>query len=74
MAKKKAFLLRVDPALLSALEKWAADDLRSLNGQIEFLLRNSLSKAGRKLDKVPETAPQDVTPEHPGSRPPKAKP
>ena len=47
MAERKPFLLRVDPALLEALQKWAADDLRSLNGQIEFLLRRALQAAGR---------------------------
>ncbi len=47
MAERKAFLLRVDPALLDALQRWADDDLRSLNGQIEFLLRKVLAEAGR---------------------------
>ena len=44
---RKAFLLRLDPATLAALQKWAADDLRSLNAQIEFLLRHALRGAGR---------------------------
>ncbi len=47
MAERKAFLLRLDPGLLDALQRWAADDLRSLNSQIEFLLREALRKAGR---------------------------
>ncbi|CAN5684865.1 hypothetical protein BH11MYX1_BH11MYX1_12140 [soil metagenome] len=47
MAERKPFLLRVDPAVLDALHKWASDDLRSLNAQIEFVLRESLAKAGR---------------------------
>ena len=47
MADRKAFLLRVDPQLLEAVQRWANDDLRSLNGQIEFLLRRSLQQAGR---------------------------
>ena len=47
MAERKAFLLRMDPALLDALQRWAADDLRSLNAQIEFLLRRMLQEAGR---------------------------
>jgi hypothetical protein len=47
MAERKPFLLRVDPALLDALQRWAADDLRSLNGQIEFLLRRTLQREGR---------------------------
>jgi hypothetical protein len=44
---RKPFLLRLDPATLAALQKWAADDLRSLNGQIEFLLRQALRDAHR---------------------------
>ena len=46
-AEKKPFLLRVDRALLDAVHRWADDDLRSLNGQIEFILREALLKAGR---------------------------
>ncbi len=44
MADKKAFLLRIDPALWQELERWAADDLRSVNGQVEFLLRDALRR------------------------------
>lgn len=47
MAERKAFLLRVDPAVLDALQRWAADDLRSLNAQIEFVLRRALQREGR---------------------------
>ncbi len=47
MAERKPFLLRIDPAVLAALNKWAADDLRSLNAQIEFVLRDALARAGR---------------------------
>ena len=47
MAERKPFLLRVDPAVLDALQRWANDDLRSLNGQIEFVLRRALAEAGR---------------------------
>ena len=47
MREKKAFLLRTDPALLEALQRWADDDLRSLNAQIDFVLRAALAKAGR---------------------------
>ncbi|MCC6988643.1 MAG: hypothetical protein IT181_06580 [Acidobacteria bacterium] len=57
MAERKAFLLRVDPALLDALQRWASDDLRSLNGQIEYVLREALKRAGRA--RVP--APPDET-------------
>ncbi len=46
-AERKSVLLRLDPAVHSALQRWAADDLRSVNAQIEFLLRESLRRAGR---------------------------
>ncbi|HEX7879785.1 MAG TPA: hypothetical protein VF720_10270 [Candidatus Eisenbacteria bacterium] len=51
MAERKAFPLRLDPVILAALSKWAADDLRSVNGQIEFLLREALRTAGRLREK-----------------------
>jgi hypothetical protein len=47
VAERKSFLLRVDPKVHQALEKWAADELRSLNAQIEFLLRQALKETGR---------------------------
>lgn len=47
MTERKPFLLRLDPATMAALRAWAGDDLRSLNGQIEFLLRRVLREAGR---------------------------
>ena len=47
MADRKAFPLRLDPAVYDALQRWAAADLRSLNAQIEFLLRRALQQAGR---------------------------
>ncbi|UCE24154.1 MAG: hypothetical protein JSU74_12800 [Candidatus Zixiibacteriota bacterium] len=47
MAQRKPFLVRLDPDLLKRLQRWADDDLRSLNAQIEFLLRRSLKEAGR---------------------------
>lgn len=47
MAERKPFLLRIDAALLEAVQRWANDDLRSLNGQIEFLLRRAVQQAGR---------------------------
>lgn len=47
MAERKPFLLRMDPAVFDALQKWAGDDLRSLNGQIEFVLRRALQQEGR---------------------------
>ena len=47
MAARKAFALRIDEKTLAAMQRWANDDLRSLNAQIEFVLRESLRKAGR---------------------------
>lgn len=47
MAERKPYLLRLDPVILDALQKWAADDLRSLNAQIDYLLRLALRDAGR---------------------------
>jgi hypothetical protein len=47
LAKRDAFLLRIDPQVLAALRRWADDDLRSLNAQVDFLLRRSLREAGR---------------------------
>jgi hypothetical protein len=58
VAERKPFLLRVDAALLEALQRWANDDLRSLNGQIEFLLRRALQQAGRDSEeKAPKKKP-----------------
>ena len=47
MTERKPFLLRLDPETFAALQRWAADDLRSVNGQIEFLLRRALRDANR---------------------------
>lgn len=47
MAERRAFLLRIDPELYDSLQRWASDELRSLNGQIEFLLRRSAVDANR---------------------------
>lgn len=47
MSKKKAFALRLDESMMKALEKWAADEFRSTNGQLEWIIRESLRKAGR---------------------------
>jgi len=55
---RKAFLLRIDPQVLDALQRWADDDLRSLNGQIEFVLRRVLQQEGH-LPKEPRPAPTD---------------
>jgi len=51
MSVKKKFLLRLEEDLYAVLEKWAADDLRSVNAQIEFLLADAARKTGRKREK-----------------------
>lgn len=53
MGERKGFLLRIDPEVLEALQRWAADELRSLNGQIEYVLRRGLQEAGRMKPKSP---------------------
>ena len=54
MPERKPFLLRIDPDVLDAVQRWANDDLRSLNAQIEFLLRRAAQQSGRlKEDKPP---------------------
>jgi hypothetical protein len=64
VAERKPFLLRLAPEVYDVLQKWAADDLRSLNGQIEFLLRRALNEAGRPprgsggVQPVARTGPQ----------------
>jgi len=52
--QRKSFLLRIDPDLHAALERWAADELRSVNGQIEFLLRNAVLNAGHLQRQDPD--------------------
>ncbi len=47
MAEKKNFVLRLDPKMYQALEKWAVDEFRSVNGQVEYLLQEALKKARR---------------------------
>jgi len=59
MAKKKAFALRVNEDVLKAVEKWAADEFRSTNGQIEWMLNKSLKSAKRLPIKKPLTKKQD---------------
>jgi hypothetical protein len=60
--ERKSFLLRLDPATMEALRAWAGDDLRSLNGQMEFLLRLALRNAGRLPEaKGTRLAPSDST-------------
>ena len=47
MAKKKTFVLRINPEMMEAVEKWAADDFRSINGQLEWIIHNALNNAKR---------------------------
>ncbi|MCB9245640.1 MAG: Arc family DNA binding domain-containing protein [Flavobacteriales bacterium] len=47
MAQKKSFVIRIDPEIYRALEKWAADEFRSVNGQIEWILSNTLKEKKR---------------------------
>jgi hypothetical protein len=62
VSERKGMLLRLDPAVHDALAKWAADELRSTNAQIEFLLRRALAEAGR--------LPRDAARMRPRGRPP----
>jgi hypothetical protein len=52
MAEKKSFALRIDSETMKAIEKWAADEFRSINGQIEWMLNKSLSDSGRLKNKI----------------------
>ena len=66
MAAKKSFVLRIDPEISNALERWAADEFRSMNGQIEYLLSQALKKAGRlpvKKNSGTSQKDDDVVPE-----------
>jgi len=59
MAKRKEFLVRLDPRVHDALRRWADEDLRSLNAQLEFLLRKALEKQGRLPRGGGEEEPED---------------
>jgi hypothetical protein len=66
VADRKPFLLRIDRETLDAVQRWADDDLRSLNGQIEFLLRRALRDAGRaapETSNVERVTPKEASPE-----------
>jgi len=54
MSQKKPFVLRINPELLEKVEKWAADEFRSTNGQLEWIIAQALKKAGRHKEKSPE--------------------
>jgi hypothetical protein len=69
VADRKGILLRLDPAVHDALTRWASDELRSTNAQIEFLLRRALTEAGR----MPGKAGEMRRPGRPRSRPPDAE-
>jgi hypothetical protein len=60
MAERKAFLLRIDPKLLDVVQRWANDDLRSLNAQIEFLLRRAVRDSGRAAGPSPASPAPDT--------------
>lgn len=73
---RKPFLLRVDDQLLAAIQRWATDDMRSLNGQIEYLLRDTVRRAGRlpkqatgdaggAVDDTVESAPEHASEQEP---------
>ena len=63
MAAKKRFLLRVDPAVYAAMEKWAADELRSVNAQMEYVLAEALRKAGRSPKAAAKAAAEETDPD-----------
>jgi len=62
VADRKSFLLRIDSGVLEGVQRWANDDLRSLNAQIEYLLRDALRKAGRAPKGPAATDPPPPTP------------
>ena len=65
MADRKPFLIRIDSTVLEGVQRWANDDLRSLNAQIEYLLRESLRRAGRATRPSDAAATQGDTPNEP---------
>jgi hypothetical protein len=67
MAEKKSFALRIDAETMKAIEKWAADEFRSVNGQLEWMLSRSLKETGRLKDKKDKHKDEDKPPEQPKS-------
>jgi hypothetical protein len=63
MSEQKTFLLRIDANVLDALRTWAADELRSVNGQIEYVLRQALKAEGRLRLSPPQPPPSDSPPD-----------
>lgn len=71
MAERKSFLMRIDPALWRELERWAADDLRSVNGQVEYILREALRRRGVRVggaEGSDAAAPDAAAPDSDGPR------
>jgi hypothetical protein len=64
MNPRKTFLLRMSPALYQSLEAWAQQEMRSVNGQIEYLLKDALRKRGRPVDDAAETTMKPDKAEH----------
>jgi hypothetical protein len=64
LSARDSFLLRVDPEVLDALRRWADDELRSINGQIEYLLRRALRDAGRLRQEPRERRPKSPRSRH----------
>lgn len=58
MTKKKTFMLRIDPDMYDAIEKWAAQEFRSANGQIEWIISKALRDARRMVEKTTSTEPE----------------
>jgi hypothetical protein len=65
VAERKSFLLRIDAAVLQAVQRWANDDLRSLNAQVEFVLRDALRRVGRVPKAHDEGDPPAPVPDPP---------
>lgn len=59
MTKKKSFVLRIDPDVYDALEKWAAQEFRSANGQIEWIINKALRDARRTVEKTIKEEPEE---------------
>jgi len=60
MAKKKSFVLRIDPNVYDAIEKWAAQEFRSANGQIEWIINKALKDARRPVERISREATEDT--------------
>ena len=61
MTKKKSFVLRIDPDVYDAIEKWAAQEFRSANGQIEWIINKALRDARRTIEKTSKEEPEGDT-------------